>query len=67
MAGNVREWTSSVYCPYARPDCANTMIVVRGGAWSDDDPLAVRAAARERRAPDAAEDDLGFRCARDAL
>jgi formylglycine-generating enzyme required for sulfatase activity/tRNA A-37 threonylcarbamoyl transferase component Bud32 len=67
MAGNVREWTSSAYCPYSRKDCGNSAIIVRGGAWTDDDPLALRAAAREHRAADQAGDDLGFRCARAAL
>ena len=67
LGGNVREWTSSAYCPYARRDCTSTMLVVRGGAWTDDDPLATRSAAREHRAPDSSDDSVGFRCAREAL
>jgi formylglycine-generating enzyme required for sulfatase activity len=65
LAGNVREWTASTYCPYTRPDCVGQARVVRGGGWNDDDPVALRSSARERVAPAVRRDDLGFRCARD--
>ena len=67
MAGNVREWTGSALCPYSRPDCKSGSIVMRGGAWNDADPLGVRAALRIGKPQDYRKDNVGFRCARDAL
>jgi len=62
MAGNVWEWTSSAYCPYANKNCAEAARVVRGGGW----PLAsfVRASVRDGSARTSREDNRGFRCAR---
>ena len=35
MAGNVREWTSSPYCPYPLDQCGNEdEFVIRGSDWS---------------------------------
>lgn len=34
MADNVWEWTSSPYCPYDHPGCADNRRGVRGGSWS---------------------------------
>ncbi len=67
LAGNVREWTGSAMCPYARPDCRTSTVVMRGGSWFDSDPLGVRAALRNGKPQDYRSDTVGFRCARDAL
>ncbi len=67
MADNVREWTSTKMCPYARPDCESTTMVMRGGAWTDTDPLGVRLALRNAKEPSYRSDSVGFRCARDDL
>lgn len=67
MAGNVREWTSSKMCPYSRPDCESIARVMRGGAWSDTDPLGVRLALRNGKEPAYQSEFVGFRCARDDL
>lgn len=67
LAGNVREWTGTAMCPYSRPDCESGSVVMRGGAWSDSDPLGVRAALRNSKPQDYRSGAVGFRCARDAL
>lgn len=67
LAGNVGEWTSSLYRPYpyrvddGREDpLAEGVRVVRGGAFSLMDWNA-RCACRLRYAPDRRSDNLGFR------
>lgn len=67
VAGNVREWTSSPFCPYTRRDCDASSRVVRGSAYADVEPDALRASARTKMAPDARSPEVGFRCVRDAL
>jgi formylglycine-generating enzyme required for sulfatase activity len=67
MADNVREWTSTKMCPYARPDCESATMVMRGGAWTDTDPLGARLALRNAKEPSYRSDSVGFRCARDDL
>jgi formylglycine-generating enzyme required for sulfatase activity/serine/threonine protein kinase len=67
VAGNVREWTSSPFCPYTRRDCDATSRVARGGSHAETDGEALRASARTRLPPETKSADLGFRCARDAL
>lgn len=67
VAGNVREWTSSAYCPYSRRDCDASSRALRGGAWSDTEASALRATVRSKAAPDTQSPSVGFRCARDAL
>ncbi len=70
MAGNVREWTSTVLRPYPygaddgreHPAVPGSR-VLRGGSW-DDVPRGVRAAARLAGNPDLRYADFGFRCAR---
>jgi len=75
MAGNVHEWTSSLYRPYPwraedgreDPEAAGER-VTRGGAH-DNPPDQLRAAWRGRgvsRGPRAGHHNIGFRCARDA-
>ena len=70
MAGNVWEWTSTIYRPYPyraddgreAPD-GPAARVSRGGAF-DNEPNEHRSAARGRDQPDNGGDCVGFRCAR---
>lgn len=72
MAGNVWEWTSSLYMPYpyrrddGRED-RNTKDgrVVRGGAFGTH-PRHLRASSRKFDPPLAGDSTIGFRCARDS-
>ena len=70
MAGNVWEWTSSLYKPYPykadddREDPeAKGARVLRGGSWLFSAEGA-RASNRGRGAPDGRYDYIGFRCAK---
>jgi formylglycine-generating enzyme required for sulfatase activity len=73
QAGNVFEWTNSLFMPYPyNPDDgreafgqAGISRVIRGGAWNYNGDLA-RASARGVRPPITETPDIGFRCARDA-
>jgi formylglycine-generating enzyme required for sulfatase activity len=73
MAGNVWEWTSSLYLPYPyvvydgrEAEMASGKRVLRGGSWRDG-PLALRTANRDAGIdPDFPLDNVGFRCARPA-
>jgi formylglycine-generating enzyme required for sulfatase activity/serine/threonine protein kinase len=72
MAGNVYEWTSSLYCPYPnKPDgsneCASESRVYRGGGWVVNVASRVRGAGRDGLAPSNRDYNLGFRCARAPL
>lgn len=58
LAGNVAEWTSSLYAP---PVITR---VTRGGGWNHRDAPSLRAASRHIHAPSDRVDHLGFRCAR---
>ena len=69
LAGNVWEWTSSLYKLYPydaagreRADSTENR-VLRGGSWSHDAGGA-RAAYRDRSGPDNHDDFIGFRVAR---
>jgi formylglycine-generating enzyme required for sulfatase activity len=72
MAGNVWEWTSSVYKPYpyrtddGREDRrSKDTRVIRGGA-SINDPRHLRSSSRRYAPVEAGDSTIGFRCARDA-
>ncbi len=64
LAGNVAEWTSSRYCPYASPTCPDERRVVRGGGFCAAKAQAVRSAGREARKPSDRRPEIGFRCVR---
>jgi formylglycine-generating enzyme required for sulfatase activity len=71
MAGNVWEWTSSIFQPYpylpdnTRENPADDFSnrVVRGGSWGDTDTL-MRTAARIAAEPNVAFQTVGVRCVR---
>jgi serine/threonine-protein kinase len=73
MAGNVREWVSSLYFPYPysmtdgreNPDVTAGSRVLRGGAWTRSGRDGVRSTYRYKSGPDDNLDYVGFRCARD--
>jgi formylglycine-generating enzyme required for sulfatase activity len=71
MAGNVWEWTHSLFRPYPYDTAydtaelpAHALIVVRGGSWHSR-ATRLRAATRNRNDPDMYFNDLGFRLAAD--
>ena len=59
LAGNVWEWTSSLFPD--RPE----QIVLRGGGWGNN-PYCLRTSYRHGNPPDIGLDMVGFRCASDA-
>jgi formylglycine-generating enzyme required for sulfatase activity len=70
MAGNVWEWTSSLYQPYpydasdGREDLSLfDDRALRGGSWINLD-YNVRSAIRSRSGPTSSLSSVGFRCAR---
>jgi serine/threonine-protein kinase len=70
MAGNVREWTSSLHrdYPYDAGDGREDMQdgrrrVIRGGSWFGHIPGETRSAARSETQPAYWDYSIGFRCA----
>lgn len=69
MAGNVAEWTGSMYEPDARDSKLFTghfgQPLIRGGSW-DDESKSCRVSARDvHRSPMYRSTTVGFRCAAD--
>ena len=75
MAGNVREWTHTVFdsYPYLQSDEreANGSVdrtsdrVIRGGVWIGELDAVFRLTARDHIYPDFSYLTVGFRCVRD--
>jgi gamma-glutamyl hercynylcysteine S-oxide synthase len=66
MAGNVWEWTADPYLAYPGSTYqdkfySNDLRVTRGGGWFDE-ANQIRTTNRNAAKPEAANDDLGFRC-----
>ncbi len=64
MAGNVWEWTSSLYTPNYSSASTGTARVYRGGSWISLASSYVRSAYRVYDGPSNQNYTLGFRCAR---
>ena len=64
MAGNVWEWTTSRYCPYAYPNCTDERRVARGGSWASGSPDLVAPTVRNEAFETDHAPSMGFRCAR---
>lgn len=64
IAGNVQEWLSSPFCPYATPGCASEIRSVRGPGFLGNQVFKMRAARRNRDVTWHRSADLGVRCAR---
>jgi formylglycine-generating enzyme required for sulfatase activity len=62
MAGNVREWTASVYCKYDNPRCGGEERVFRGGDIHGSG-RHFRGTFRVGTNPEMSSDEIGFRCA----
>lgn len=67
MAGNVAEWTSNLYAPYAESgygpaEPGEQRRVVRGGGWLNADARDLRSSARIPAAAETPMPDVGFRC-----
>jgi formylglycine-generating enzyme required for sulfatase activity len=63
MAGNVWEWTATLYASYDGKS-REPKRVLRGGSWGGGDPRTERATNRFRLAPESRAQFLGFRCAK---
>lgn len=59
LSGNVREWTSSTWCPEIK---CKDLVAVRGGYWSDFLFPQVNYARRYVVAREESEPHIGFRC-----
>ena len=68
LAGNVKEWTASRFCPYSEPGCTPdsgiAMRVARGGEYPDRMPAVLRATFRSQFPDYGGHPLIGFRCVR---
>jgi eukaryotic-like serine/threonine-protein kinase len=64
MAGNVWEWTSDRYCPYANASCTDERRVLRGGSWTTSDPALMTTTVRREAFENDHGASIGMRCAR---
>jgi len=64
LAGNVWEWTASLWCPdySGSASCSSVQHTDRGGSWASAQEQFVRSAFRESDAIDGGDDRFGFRC-----
>ncbi|HGG06259.1 MAG TPA: hypothetical protein ENK28_12445 [Aliiroseovarius sp.] len=76
LAGNVSEWVQDWYQPYPGSDYSSADFgekfkLIRGAGWGREGHYALhlflRAAYRFYLNPESAHEDLGFRCAKDAV
>ena len=64
MAGNVAEWTSSLYSArHGAGTVKPALRVLRGGSWMAGNAIELRAARRDAMAPHVKLPDVGVRCA----
>jgi formylglycine-generating enzyme required for sulfatase activity len=75
LAGNMWEWTASIYGVYPYDpvsghtdihDPSGRRLVIRGGVWFSH-PAGIRASVRDHARPELSTDYLGFRLARSLL
>jgi formylglycine-generating enzyme required for sulfatase activity/serine/threonine protein kinase len=71
VVGNVWEWVSDYYAPYAKDESKNPTgpasgdeRVIRGGAWNASFPSWIRPTFRYHDTPTKRSYGIGFRCAR---
>jgi hypothetical protein len=74
LGGNVAEWTSEWYGPYAagpqaspKGPASGVERVVRGGSFETEEPALLRSSARAAWSPEVALPDVGVRCAADRV
>jgi formylglycine-generating enzyme required for sulfatase activity len=65
LAGNVWEYTASLFGSYADGGAAGAEQVHRGGGWFTVDPHLVSTTVRHHQEDTFRNFDVGFRCARD--
>jgi formylglycine-generating enzyme required for sulfatase activity len=66
MSGNVWEWCLTANNTGGTALDGTDVRVLRGGSWWNDNSYNLRAACRNRSAPDNRGSNVGFRCARSA-
>ncbi len=63
LAGNVWEWTSTLYCRYDDAGCFSDQRVVRGSGFLQTNAIKARATRRNQDTEWHVSGDSGFRCA----
>jgi len=64
LSGNVAEWVDAAYCNYGQTSCGTSARVIRGGAWTTDVGVAMKATSRAKANPATRMADVGVRCAK---